>query len=196
MDEEDKNTNDDFNRNNCRPNFHVFTNPLDMERFFNQQMDEMIKSFGFFGSFNDEQGRNRGFPEFPTMEVPGNQGTNGQNFNEGESGSREFMLKEDYDAKLKNPGYVAPNAELDTFGPNTGQNGIKQQKLDQDLDKSGVPAEDLNKLFKHPENPIFSGAAAPPFFDNWHKVPGSIFGQMFGNHFPFSDRIPRDQVKN
>ena len=192
MDDEDNNTNDDFNRNNWRPNFHVFTNPLDMERFFNQQMDEMIKSFGFFRSFNDEQGGHRGFSEFPTMQVPANQETNRQNLKEHESGSREFMLKEDYDTKLKNPGYVAP----DTIGPDTSQNGTKQQKIDQDMDKSGVPAEDLNKLFKHPKNPMFSGAAAPPFFDNWHKVPGSMFGQMFGNHFPFSDRIPRDQVKN
>jgi hypothetical protein len=118
-----------------------------------------------------------------------------QNYGEDEKGSREFMLKEDYDRKIKNPGYVAPDTKIDTFGPDIGQNGIKQPKIDKDLDKNGVASEDLNKLFKHTESPMSSGAVAPPFFDNWHKGSGSLFGQMFGNHFPFADRIPRDQVK-
>ena len=33
------------NKNKRPPNYPVFTNPLDMERFFNQQMNEIIKSF-------------------------------------------------------------------------------------------------------------------------------------------------------
>lgn len=31
------------------PGFHLFTNPLEIHRYFEQQMDEMMKSFeGFF----------------------------------------------------------------------------------------------------------------------------------------------------
>ena len=27
--------------------FHVFTNPLEMEKFFDNQMDQILKGFGF-----------------------------------------------------------------------------------------------------------------------------------------------------
>ena len=27
--------------------FHVFTNPLEMEKFFDSQMDQILKGFGF-----------------------------------------------------------------------------------------------------------------------------------------------------
>ena len=52
------------NKNKRPPNYPVFTNPLDMERFFNQQMNEIVKSFGLFGSFF------HGFPEYPSTQNP------------------------------------------------------------------------------------------------------------------------------
>jgi len=189
---EDDDNNPNEERNNWRPGFHVFTNPLDMERFFNQQMDEMIKSFGIFGSFRDQNERNNGFP---AIDIPRHQQREGQNFSECDKGSREFMLKEDYDRKLKSPGYIAPDTKIDTLGPDNFQNGMQIQKnTDKDLDDRGVDSEDLNKLFKNPESPTSSGKPAPPFFDNWHDGPGSLFGQFFGNRFPFSNEIPSEQI--
>ena len=70
-DDDNDNPEGQFNKDKHRPTFHVFTNPLDMERFFNQQMEEILKSFGVFGSFRDENARDRQGPGFPTIEIPG-----------------------------------------------------------------------------------------------------------------------------
>ena len=43
--------NEDAQRNSHRDSFHVFSNPLHMESFFNQQLDEIMKQFGF-GNFS------------------------------------------------------------------------------------------------------------------------------------------------
>ena len=43
--------NEDAQRNSRRDSFPVFSNPLHMESFFNQQLDEIMKQFGF-GNFS------------------------------------------------------------------------------------------------------------------------------------------------
>ena len=52
--------------------FRVFTNPLEMESFFSQQFDEILKQFGFNGSGNfpmnfGEGFQNRGLSFFSAM---------------------------------------------------------------------------------------------------------------------------------
>ena len=52
--------------------FRVFTNPVEMESFFNQQFDEVLKQFGFNGSGNfprnfGEGFQNRGLSNFTNV---------------------------------------------------------------------------------------------------------------------------------
>ena len=76
---------------NQQRHFGVFSSPLEMESFFNQQLDEMLKQFGFgqfgspgfFGSVNPTPGPEQGVPFV-------------QEQDEGE-GSRDFMLKKEWD---------------------------------------------------------------------------------------------------
>jgi len=80
---------------NCRPDqqqrgehFDVFTNPLDMERFFNHRMEEMMR--GVFG------GMGPGHPIFeapPQLRPP--QG-GPEEEEDASAGSRDFMLKDGY----------------------------------------------------------------------------------------------------
>ena len=67
-----------------RGSFRVFFNPLEMDKFFNQQFDEMLKIFGFGHGGQHEQ-----FFPLQQDELPDNEGT------------RDFMLKRD-----NHPGYL------------------------------------------------------------------------------------------
>jgi len=70
---------------------HVFANPLEMEKFFDSQLDQILKGFGFgrgldgFGAFGGMQ-----LPQPPTS-LPGTE----REAQSSSAGSREFMLKED-----------------------------------------------------------------------------------------------------
>ena len=72
---------------NQRRNFGVFSSPLEMEGFFNQQLDEMLKQFGF-GPF--------GTPGFFGNVNPGQQQVPFAPPDDDE-GSREFVLKKEWD---------------------------------------------------------------------------------------------------
>ena len=184
------NENDSCNcdKNKKSPNFPVFTNPLDMERFFSQQMDELVKSFGTFGSFF------HGFPEFPPTQYPG-QLPNDQNDCDDENGSRDFMLRKGPSSKSNSefPEYLEPRTGVDSFKLDLEKDMKQNQKVDRDLDSSGVNSEDLDKLYppakesKPPEGRV-------PFFDHDHRAPGSLFGQIFGYNSPFPDTMIKPQV--
>ena len=83
---------DQPNPPNQQRNFGVFSSPLEMESFFNQQLDEMLKQFGFgqfgspgfFGHVNPTPGQEQAVPPFS------------QERDDGE-GSRDFMLKKEWD---------------------------------------------------------------------------------------------------
>ena len=183
-DNDDENDRCDCNKNK-RSNYPVFTNPLDMERFFNQQMDEIVKSFGIFGSFFN------GFPEYPSSRNP-EVFESDQNNSEDQSGSRDFMLKNFSDSRQnsESPSYHEPRTEIDSFKLDVGENG--DQKVDSDLDKSGINSADLDKLYRHPQEGS-ANQGVFPFFG--HRGPGSIFGQMFGPNSQFPDNMLRPQVK-
>ena len=170
-DNNDENDRCDCNKNK-KPNYPVFTNPLDMERFFNQQMDEIVKSFGIFGSFF------HGFPEYPSTRNP-EISESDQNNLEDRSGSRDFMLKNH-----------EPRTEIDSFKLDISKNGDK--KIDSDLDESGINSADLDKLYRHPQEGS-ANEGVFPFFG--HRGPGSIFGQIFGPNSQFPDTMLRPQVK-
>jgi len=184
-DNDDENDRCDCNKNK-RSNYPVFTNPLDMERFFNQQMDEIVKSFGIFGSFFN------GFPEYPSSRNP-EVFESDQNNSEDQSGSRDFMLKNFSDSRQNSetPSYHEPRTEIDSFKLDVGENG--DQKVDSDLDKSGINSADLDKLYRHPQEGS-ANQGVFPFFG--HRGPGSIFGQMFGPNSQFPDNMLRPQVPN
>lgn len=46
---------DQNTRGDNRDTFDVFANPLDMERFFNQQMEAILKNFGINDGFFSKQ---------------------------------------------------------------------------------------------------------------------------------------------
>jgi len=87
-----------------RGSFHVFTNPLEMETFFNQQFDEIMKQFGMPGFF--QQGPEGHHPNEGFNFGPPNQRIPFQNEDSNESGTRDFMLKKD-----DHPGYFKPQGE-------------------------------------------------------------------------------------
>jgi len=72
--------------------FRFFTNPLEMETFFSQQFDEILKQFGFNGAENFPKNFSEGFQN------------KGLNENNGEENPRDFMLKKD-----DHPGYLKPD---------------------------------------------------------------------------------------
>jgi len=87
--------------NGCRrrhPNspeegFDVFTNPLDMERFFNHRMEEMMR--GFFGGVLLPPGMGQP-PQMPGQPMPPGMGEQEDDGESGSAGSRDFMLKDGY----------------------------------------------------------------------------------------------------
>ena len=196
-DDPDSNVNDDWgsaeewNSNKERPNFPVFTNPLDMERFFNHQMDDILKSFGFFGFSGGNEENNTKSSE----QIPGNFQSGGQSYGKDDQGSRDFMLKEDQEKnqKLKTPGYVEPDAEIDVLAPDINKRGKKSRKIDDDLDTNGINYADLNKLYK-PSQRSPTSEPHPPFFENRSSGTGSLFGHLFGDFFPNSDQFTQPQV--
>ena len=176
------------NKNKRPQNYPVFTNPLDMERFFSQQMDEIVKSFGIFGSFF------QGFPEFPPTQYPEHQ-PNDQNNCEDEKGSRDFMLKKGPTSRSTSefPEYHEPRTGIDSFKLDLDKDIKQNQKIDMDLDRSGVNSEDLDKLYRQTQENRPPGGLVP-FFDHEHKGPRSLFGQLFGYNSPFPDPMIKPQV--
>ena len=185
------------------PNFRVFTNPLEMERFFNQQMDEILKTFGFFGSAGSNGPRENNdntfpaFPSFPST-IPSGQFGHGSTNQEDEieKGSRDYMLKEDSEKQKLKPGYVEPDADVSGF-PKKGQ---QTKRRDLDLDDGGMTSAELDELFKKPQEKY--GATTPnsatPNDDWFGNRGGGWFGRggVFGNSdtFPFPRPFQEQQV--
>ena len=187
------------NGNRRRPHFHVFTNPLEMERFFNHQMDEMLKSFGLFGPGSN--GNERGsLPGFPSIDIPGQFHPNSENQDgNAEKGSRDFMLKEDSEdmqEKLKRPGYIEPDSH--SFGFWNNGRGKASKREDSDMDGEGsINTAELNELFKRsPEGPQSNQPQPPHSSEIMPNNGGSIFGGIFGNFgsSPFSSPFRQIQV--
>jgi len=177
------------NKNKRPPNYPVFTNPLDMERFFNQQMNEIVKSFGLFGSFF------HGFPEYPSTQNPGTS-LDDRIPSENDSGSRDFMLKRNPNSipNSEGPEYLQPSVRLDSFKLDI-ETDRKNQKIDSDLDNKGIKSEDLDDLYRQPKERE-PNKGVVPFFDHGQRGPGSLFGQMFGINPQFPDIMLRPQVPN
>ena len=97
--------NDEFDEENQPPrhrgSFHVFTSPLEMESFFNQQFDEIFRQFGF-GQFPGGAFPGHGHPGHPGLQPYSDQEVD-------ESGARDFMLKKD-----DHPGYIRTDQRQDT----------------------------------------------------------------------------------
>jgi len=84
-----------------RGSFRVFTNPLEMESFFSQQFDEMLKQFGGGGNFSGIFGEGA----IPKEGVEFSEGLRESHENSREEeNSRDFMLRKD-----DNPGYLRPD---------------------------------------------------------------------------------------
>ena len=191
MSDEDENCDcrEDPNFNKKHRSFHVFTSPLDMERFFNQQMDDMLKSFGVFGAFTDKNNEET----FPGSNMPEFFQGKGQEYNDkNESGERDFMLKKDHDEKLKTPGYIPQATEEGNFWAGSRERAKDNSKTDKDLDQNGINSAELDKLFKHPQSSGSAESIVQTPFGDWNNGTGSIFGHFFRNSFP--NRTPFEQV--
>ncbi len=111
---------------NFNGSFRVFTNPAEMEGFFNQQLDEMLKQFGFFRG----DGEGHGFPS-PGFFHRG--GPNDLPFGPGDpqernAGTRDFMLKKD-----EHPGYAKP----EQFSQN--RRDVELEQIPENFDKMYTP---------------------------------------------------------
>ena len=191
MSDEDENCDcrEDPNFNKKHRSFHVFTSPLDMERFFNQQMDDMLKSFGFFGAFTDKNNEET----FPGSNMPEFYQGKGQEYDDkNESGERDFMLKKDHDEKLKTPGYIPQATEKGNFWGGSRESAKDNPKTDKDLDQNGINSAELDKLFKHPQSSGVTESTVQTPFGDWNNGTGSLFGHFFRNAFP--NRTPFEQV--
>lgn len=146
----------------------VFTNPLEMERFFNSQMESILKGFGI----------SDGFFSFPneSPNQPAIQGPSGDEDLNVEPGSRDFMLKEGNRGR----GFLPP--------PD------KNQPLRDDvLDK--ITINDLDELYTDDGHYSHSGVDVPPG-GNGFVGPfgpggfGGLFGGAFGPALPFHGSPP------
>ncbi|KAF2899928.1 hypothetical protein ILUMI_06267 [Ignelater luminosus] len=114
----DRDNNNEYVPDNYdRFGFNIFSNPLEVHRYFEHQMNEMMKSFGVFGNhdfffggngepFFDDNSFGKDFPQFPAIEDFHKQQDQSQR------SLREQFLK---------PGYEQPKIS-------------KEHKSDQDID--------------------------------------------------------------
>lgn len=135
--------------------FHVFTNPLEMEKFFDSQMDQILKGFGFGRGLD-------GFGAFGGMQLP--QPPSRPDSEEGPSaGSREFMLKED-----------------NRFGGHEYRGEQDAGRKDSDMDEE-VEERGLDGILAPPRG----GGAIAPFFGGGDGgggggiFPGGLFPRIF-----------------
>ena len=111
------------NQPHFRGSFRVFTNPMEMEQFFNQQFDEMLKIFGGFSGPN-HSGIHPGFGQNPNF------GQNPGFEHQEENGARDFMLK-----KEDSPGYLKPEQRNDS----------EMAQIPSDLDKLYQPETPISR---------------------------------------------------
>jgi len=136
-----------------RMGIQVFTNPLEMESFFSEQFDEILKQFGF-GQFSGPGFY--GSQVHPGMMAPPSEDDN----NTDESGARDFMLKKD-----DHPGYIRSN----------------QLKDRQDLEIDQVTPDDLDKLYSHDVQPQQKFPHFPQGPNFGHHGGSFSFGHSFSS---------------
>ncbi|XP_063989853.1 HCLS1-associated protein X-1 [Diachasmimorpha longicaudata] len=104
-DDDDEFADDDRNPGHSRSTFHfqIFTNPLDMTRYFESQMDHMIKDFFSFGFSDDKQIPGEGFSQIM-----------GPNRGQGEL--RDEVLKPGYALPPPRHGVDSPKCDEDLDG--------------------------------------------------------------------------------
>merc|ERR1719242_2412997 len=90
------------------------------------------------------------------------------------------------------PEYLEPRTGVDSFKLDLDKDMTQNQKVDKDLDSSGVNSEDLDKPYP-PAKESKSPEGRVPFFDHDHRAPGSLFGQIFGYNSPFPDTMIKPQ---
>lgn len=149
---------EDYTRGERDP-FETFVNPLEMERFFSQQMDDMLKNFGF------GQGFFGGFPAMPDHPAIEQFPAIRQEEDEEESGGRDFMLKRDGSRK----GYIDPDGPI---------------KRDKDIGE--VSPRELDELYedqpKSSDRQTFSAFGS--FFPNpWFSQPNEKGGMEHSFNF-------------
>ena len=122
--DEEQEEQEEHNPQGFQGSFHVYTNPLEMEKFFSQQFDEILKQFGFgagghFGTPGMFSGPMQPDDKFPLS-------------GEEETGARDFMLKKD-----NHPGYLRPET-------------TPERRRDVEVDE--FSPDDLEKLYPHPSH--------------------------------------------
>lgn len=139
--------------------FQIYTDPIEIHRFFEQQMDEMMRSFGQLG-----QGG------FPALEPPiwggscGDRSLGGGGYRRAEGdlseesqSSRDLMLR-----------------HHEPLGPS--------ERVDRDLDERGLSGLDLSRLLSEEDKQPYQ-----PSTDSRIGIFGGLFGQHGGFLEPFGN---------
>lgn len=139
---------------------HIYANPLEMEKFFDSQLDQILKGFGFGRGLD-------GFGAFGGMQLP--QPPTSRPRTEGEAqsssaGSREFMLKED-----KRFGGLDSRGNHDV--------GRKDSDMDEEVEERG-----LNSILAPPPPRQQRDEGVVPFFGGGGNDGG--FGGLIPRIFP------------
>jgi hypothetical protein len=142
---------DDSNQNFFQ--FRVLTDPLEIHKFFEKEMEQMFKEFGGIGGI---MGQRKMLEDFPSRleELPIIPESGGQT-------DRDLMLKPE--SEMVSPGF-----------------GRDRRIEDQDLDEQNITSEHLDKLFKNPNHKteIQSKRDFPSLQDE-----DRLHGQDGGNHW-------------
>jgi len=106
-------------------NFSVYTDPIEIHRFFEQEMDNMLRNFGFGkvigGGFSFGLDSRDGFPSFDDPN---------KIREENEVSPRSFMLKEDAGQIKKDDEVDSNNIDLDSLFGQKYQNNETKEKME------------------------------------------------------------------
>jgi len=140
--------------------FRVFTDPLEIHKFFEKEMEQMFKDFGGIGGIMEQKKYLE--EDFPTrfQELPNNP-----------ESDRDLMLK----------------PESERVSPRVGENRFLMELKDEDLDNENITSDQLDKLMKSRSRREEHFTMAPREHQQDHGNPWhGMFSGSPGHHFSFS----------
>merc|ERR1719435_641909 len=136
--------------------FRVFTDPLEIHKFFEKEMEQMFKDFGGIGGI---MGQKKYLEEdFPSrfQELPNNP-----------ESDRDLMLK----------------SESERVSPRVGDSKLGLDVQDRDLDNENITSDHLDKLLKSRNRSDDQFKMIPR---EYHQDDGNPWQGMLGRHHQFS----------
>jgi len=127
------------NRDGFDFHFSVVTDPLEIHKFFEHQMDEMMRSF------------TQGFGGLGSGGVPGIGGILGleDHTENPDHFTKKPSFKSDENEHLDSRSFMLKDDEMAPREPNSSEIAPREPKVDTDLDEEDVSIGDLSKLFSN-----------------------------------------------